>query len=73
MGIDTIICKVSKKNRNGCLDYKTAVISLHLVKDFLALADSVVRTNLCAAAAADAGIGIDVIDIALRDCVYRAN
>lgn len=39
----------------------------------LTLCDSVVRTNLCAASAADACVGIDMIDIALGDCVYRAN
>ena len=39
----------------------------------LSLRDCVVRTNLCAAAAADASVRIDVIDIALRDCVYGAN
>ena len=39
----------------------------------LALCDCVVRTNLCAAAAADASVGIDFVDITFRDCVYRAN
>lgn len=39
----------------------------------LAFCDSVVRTNLSAAAAADASVGIDVIDVALRDSVNGAN
>jgi len=38
----------------------------------LALLDSVVRANRCAAAAADASVGIDMIDITLRDCLYGA-
>ena len=44
-----------------------------LTKGRLTLSDSVVRTNLSAAAAADASVGIDVIDITFRDCVHRAN
>ncbi len=39
----------------------------------LALFDSVVGANRCAAAAADASIGIDLVDIALRDSLYGAN
>lgn len=35
--------------------------------------DSVVGTNLGARATFDAGIGIDVVDIAFRDCVNGAN
>ncbi len=29
--------------------------------------------NFCTATALDAGVGIDVVDIALRDSLYRAN
>ena len=36
------------------------------------LRDSVAGAYRCAAAAADASVGIDLIDIACRDCVYRA-
>ena len=39
----------------------------------LALADSVVGADGCAAAAADACIRIDVIDFALGDSLYGAN
>lgn len=35
--------------------------------------DSVVGTNLGARATFDAGIGIDVVDFALRDSFYGAN
>ncbi len=35
--------------------------------------DSVVRTNLSAATAADACVGIDFVDITLRDSVHRTN
>lgn len=38
-----------------------------------ALFDSVVGANRSAAAAADASVGVDVIDITLADCLYRAN
>lgn len=39
----------------------------------LALLDSIVGADGCAAAAADASIGIDLVDIALRDSLYGAN
>lgn len=35
--------------------------------------DCVVRTNLSAATAFDAEIGVDVVDFALRDSLYGAN
>ncbi len=38
----------------------------------LTFCDSVRRTYLRAAAAADACVGIDVIDLALADCLYWA-
>jgi len=39
----------------------------------LAFGDSVVRTNLRAATAADACVGVDLIDITLRNSVHRTN
>ncbi len=39
----------------------------------IAGSDCVRRANLCAAAAVDAGVRIDVIDFAFADCLYRAN
>ena len=35
--------------------------------------DSVAGANFCAAATLDAGIGIDVIDVAFRDCFNGAH
>lgn len=39
----------------------------------LALLDSVVRTNRSAATTADASVLVDVVDIALGNCLNRAN
>lgn len=39
----------------------------------LSLLDSIVGTNRSAAAAADAGVGINLVDLALGDSLYRAN
>lgn len=39
----------------------------------LALGDSVARANCCAAATADASVGINLVDLALGDCLYGAN
>ena len=35
--------------------------------------DSLAGANFCARATLDAGVGIDVVDVAFRNCVNRAN
>ena len=42
-------------------------------KRLSALCDSVGGANLCAAAAADALVRVDVVDVAGSDCSYGAN
>lgn len=46
---------------------------LFLLNFGLALFDSVVGANRCAAAAADACVGINLVDVALRDSLYGTN
>ena len=41
--------------------------------EVLTLGDCIARANSCAAATADAGVGIDLVDFTLGDCLYRAN
>ena len=63
---------MSDIKNSGC-PYKDNGQPLFLLNFGLALFDSVVGANRCAAAAADASIGIDLVDIALRDSLYGAN
>ena len=54
-----------------CLRLLSAIVSAGVFLG-LALGDSVAGANGCAAAAADASVGIDLVDIALRDSLYGA-
>lgn len=44
---------------------------LYVVTEPLGKADSLTGTNTCARAALGAGICVDLIDVAFRDCLYR--
>ncbi len=59
--------------KKSAAPFGTAVIFLLWSKfASLSLLDCVVGAYRCATAAADASIRIDVIDLALGDCLYRA-
>ena len=50
-----------------------ACVSLFWNRRSLAFGDCAAGANFCAAAAADAGVRVDVIDFTFRDCAYGAN
>lgn len=61
-----------ERNNTGTPE-RDACVSLFWNRRSLAFGDCAAGANFCAAAAADAGVRVDVIDFTFRDCAYGAN